>query len=104
MMKKIKNDDLVLNIETNKALWIMNANGANLTSMIAGFMQEVDNYTQIAGDNDNDELATELQNDYIKLEEFYILSKINQTMRKSDRNEVRQIFKSAIKQIGAYIN
>lgn len=93
------------NSETkNKNTYIMNAQGTELISMIQSFLGELDDYMQLASDAGDEDISSSFNEDYNAMEHFFILSKINKTMRLNHRNEVRMIMKAASKQAGLYIN
>lgn len=88
----------------NKNTYIMNAQGTELINIIQSFLGELDDYMQLAADAGDEDISSSFNEDYNTMENYFILAKINKTMRLNHRNEVRTIMKGALKQAGLYLN
>ena len=82
--------------------WVMNAQGAELEQMLKDFLTELDEYMQVAGDNDDEQMADEFQNDYHIIEKLYVKVKNKEQLSLSQRNTIRSAMKHNVKSIMTY--
>lgn len=75
---------------------IMNAEGATLTNMIGSYLSTLDDYMQLASDNNDDKMAEEFSKAYNFLEIYYSKAK-QELLSIQERNEVRVTMKHSYK-------
>jgi len=83
--------------------WVMNAQGPELEAMLLDFLTELDEYQQIAGDNDDEQMVQEFANDYNTIEAYYIKVKNKNNLSFNERNDIRSIMKFDVKQVIQYL-
>ncbi len=86
----------------NSKTWIMNAQGQELESILKNFCQELDDYIQIAADNNDKKMSNAFAVDFNNMERFYIKVKNKNNLSLKERNEIRSMMKFDVKQIMQY--
>lgn len=82
--------------------YIMNAEGLELEAMIKGFCTELDNLSQVAADAGDEDISVHFAKDYNEIELFYFKVKNKESLSFHERNKIREIMKSDLKQAGIY--
>jgi hypothetical protein len=82
--------------------YIMNAEGLELEAIIKGFCSELDNLTQVAADAGDEDVSIHFSKDYNEIELFYFKVKKKELLSFQERNKIREIMKTDLKQAGIY--
>jgi len=87
----------------SEKLWIMNAEKSNLQILLKEFLALIDDYQQLAGENNDDKFLQSLITDYAVIENYYKMS-LKHNLSFEERNYIRISMKEIFKEVGKYSN
>jgi hypothetical protein len=90
------------NSNADTKVWAMNAQGQELETILKEFCNELDDFIQIAADNNDEEMSNAFAKDYNDMERFYIKVKNKINLTYNERNLIRSTMKHDVKSIFQY--
>lgn len=82
---------------------IMNVSFVEIQNVLKKFLSQLDDFQQLAGDNNDAELEASTAQDYALVENWYNVS-LRYDLNQTQRNEVRLIMKESFKSTSKYLN